>query len=69
MKLFCVIDALSLNRRPPHRGAWIEMDMQVNKIVELEVAPRTGGRGLKLHLAILIALLISRSPPAQGGVD
>ena len=29
--------------RPPHRGAWIEMEMQVNKIVELESPPAQGG--------------------------
>jgi len=33
--------------RPPHRGAWIEMACASSLRVTVQVAPRTGGRGLK----------------------
>ncbi len=34
-------------RRPPHRGAWIEIDSGDAATGDVMVAPRTGGRGLK----------------------
>ena len=37
-----------MNGRPPHRGAWIEILTCISKKSVIGVAPRTGGRGLKL---------------------
>ena len=34
-------------RRPPHRGAWIEIMFAIQFQKSAGVAPRTGGRGLK----------------------
>ena len=57
-----------LTGRPPHRGAWIEIRNIHNFNVMRDVAPRTGGRGLKSALVKFVKAYI-RSPPAQGGVD
>ena len=55
-------------RRPPRRGAWIEMRWALEKFIAQGVAPRAGGRGLKSRVNQLIDYAL-KSPPAQGGVD
>ena len=58
-----------LNRRPPRRGAWIEISMTSRHVLNsARVAPRAGGRGLKFKIHTLPESL-HESPPAQGGVD
>ena len=37
----------SVMRRPPRRGAWIEIDLEALNFERIPVAPRAGGRGLK----------------------
>ena len=56
------------SRRPPHRGAWIEIRDHTSLIAIPSVAPRTGGRGLK-SIRGSTNYLTRWSPPAQGGVD
>ena len=55
-------------RRPPRRGAWIEIEEIADLCCGDTVAPRAGGRGLKWIKLRRIEDL-DRSPPAQGGVD
>ena len=56
-------------RRPPRRGAWIEIVSSATPCPKIaRVAPRAGGRGLKFNL-LGNAVIIKGSPPAQGGVD
>ena len=52
-------------RRPPHRGAWIEIFTVILNIVQVNVAPRTGGRGLKFP-SLKTAVKKLRRPPHRG---
>ena len=52
-------------RRPPHRGAWIEMPKATEFCEAVKVAPRTGGRGLKYPSAYCSCNV--RVAPRTGG--
>ena len=68
MKYKTLIQSQNDLSRPPHRGAWIEMCSIRSPALKQQVAPRTGGRGLKCCV-LLLDTGMRRSPPAQGGVD
>ena len=56
----------SVMRRPPRRGAWIEIDLEALNFERIPVAPRAGGRGLKCHGASREVFGVAVAPRAGG---